>query len=81
MRPRLEVVPQAARTAQGADGGNGWTTSGYSTMFATSDACFCGPGRTAGQRYTCTTCARFARYGRQIEERAPHLHQERRRWA
>lgn len=82
MRPRLEVVPRAARTAQGAGGNKGLSrTGGYSTMPGTnlsSAACFCGPLRSAGPRYTCMTCLGFARIGRRIEERAPHRYAERR---
>lgn len=79
MRVRLEVVPQAGGTAQGAGGSGLGRTGDYSTMLATA-ACHCGPGRTAGPRYICLTCAGFARIAQRIEARAPHLHQEQRRW-
>lgn len=78
MRPKLEVVPQAARTAQGTERNKGLSrTGGYSTMLGT-EPCRCGPGRAAGPRYTCTTCAGFARIGRRIQEREPHRYTEQR---
>lgn len=78
MRQKLVVVPRAGGTAQGAEGRVLTGTGGYSTMLGTS-ACYCGPGRTGGPRYVCLTCAGFARIGRRIEARAPHLHTEARR--
>lgn len=79
MRPKLEMVPQAARTAQGAGGNGLGRTKGYSTTLGTA-ACHCGPGRDASPRYICLTCAGFARIAQRIEARATHLRQEPRRW-
>jgi hypothetical protein len=79
MRPRLEVVPWAGGTAQGAGGSGLGRTGEYSAMLATA-ACHCGPGQFAGQKYTCVTCAGFALIARRIAARAPHLPLEQRRW-
>lgn len=79
MRPKMMVVPQAGGTAQGAGGSGLGRTGEYSTTLGTA-ACHCGPGREAGPRFTCLACAGFARIAQRIEARAPHLHQEQRRW-
>lgn len=78
MRPRLEVVPRAARTAQGA-GDKGLSRTGEHFTMNGTEPCHCGPGRSSSSSYTCLTCAGFARIGRRIEARAPHLHTEARR--
>ena len=75
MRPRLEVVPRAVAAAQGAEGKVLTRTGINGAMLATA-ACRCGPGRVAGARYVCLTCAAFARIGKRIETRAPLLHSE-----
>lgn len=76
-RYRLQLVPQAAQTAQGAEARVLSGTGGYSTMLGTAQ-CTCGPNRTASPRYTCVTCARFALIGRRIEAREAHRFTERR---
>lgn len=78
MRQRLQVVPQAARTARGAEGGMGLSRTGSNLSMLHTGACFCGAGRRASSRYVCITCARFARYAHEIEERAPHRYTEQR---
>lgn len=75
-RRMLEVVPQAAQIAQGSVS-NRPETGERLNMLATA-ACYCGPGRAAGPRYTCITCLGFARIGQRIEARAPHRYQEER---
>lgn len=77
MRQKLVVVPRAGGTAQGAGGNIGRQTSSHLSMLGTAP-CHCGPGRAAGPRYTCLTCAGFARIGRLIHEREPHRYTEQR---
>lgn len=76
MRQRLQVVPQAARTARGAEGGMGLSRTGSNFNMLSTGACYCGAGRRSSPAYTCVTCAAFARYARQLEEREPHRHTE-----
>ncbi len=75
----LKVVTPGAGEAAGVgrDRSGQSRTGIHSSMLATSP-CYCGVGRQAGPRYVCITCAGFARFGMQIEQRAPHRYQERR---
>lgn len=81
MRPTFELVPRTGPTVQGAAQVTKAlpSTSNPAMLGAAKGACFCGPGRSPTSRFTCITCAGFARIDRRIEARAPYLYAEVRR--
>lgn len=70
LRQTLRLVHRADGQSAG-DYGASQSRQVNSNILGAADAmgCRCGPGRVASPRYTCVSCARFALYGRQLEER------------
>lgn len=77
MNAAVTRMRQTLRLVHRAEGQSAWDYGASqsrqvnSNMLGAADAmgCQCGPGRVASQRYTCVSCARFALYGRQLDER------------
>lgn len=76
---RQRNAPGPARVAGAERGVTGLERSEVNSNTLGAAACYCGPGRVAGRRYTCVTCAAFARVGKLIESRAPYRCTEARR--
>lgn len=80
MRPPKGKAPTVVQTASAQIRGNVRRGQRKSTTLG-SAPCYCGPGREAGPRYVCVTCARFQAYWREVQTRMAGERHLAARWA